>query len=269
MEKFSVLMSVYKSEKPSYLDVALESVCENQSVLPTEVVLVKDGPLSNKLDQIIDKWGNRFPRLVLLEKEVNEGLASALNDGINLCSFELVFRMDTDDISMPNRFEKQLEFMRSNPGVDVCGSYIQEFEESPEDIVSERTVPQSHDEIIKFSRSRNPLSHPSVCFRKEAVLLAGSYPIVYPEDYLLWIKMIQNGSEMANIRESLVKMRVGSDFIKRRGWTFLKGELEIYLYMYRTSYISLFELIFNVVGRSVVRLAPEFVKLWLYKKARK
>ena len=266
--RFSVLMSVYKNDVPSYLDLSLESICKNQKLLPDEVVLVIDGPLLPELNLVIDRWVKECPALVLVNIAVNHGLAAALNAGLKVCSNEIVFRMDADDISHPDRFGLQLKFMLERPELDVCGSYISEFESTPENIQNDRIVPLEHDDIVTFSKARNPLSHPSVCFRKSSILEVGGYPLIYPEDYFLWVKLIQNGAVFGNIPRSLVSMRVGNDFMKRRGFQFLKGELYIFFYMYRSNYIGTFRLIFNILSRSIVRLAPSFFKTWLYKKVR-
>tara|TARA_X000000950_G_scaffold288821_1_gene407639 strand:- start:1728 stop:2549 length:822 start_codon:yes stop_codon:yes gene_type:complete len=265
---FSVLLSVYNNESSENLISSLESVLVNQSVLPDQVVLVVDGYICEELDNIIEEFKTSFENLHIIRLKLNKGLANALNEGLKYCDHELVFRMDTDDISLPNRFETQLEFMTLNDDIAVCGSYVLEFDENEDDIISTRKVPLSHEEIIKFCKYRNPMSHPSVCFRKSAVLDSGSYPLLYPEDYLLWIKMIMAGFRFANIPSFLLKMRTNNAFIERRGFEFLLGELKIYFFLYKIGWISIIHLVRVTLQRAFLRLAPSFIKIWLYRNMR-
>ncbi|WP_320820871.1 glycosyltransferase [Thalassolituus sp.] len=266
---FSILMSVYSQDNPDYFDKALRSVLVNQTLAPDELVLVIDGPLGSKAENIIQYWiGQSQVPIRLLRKPKNEGLAKALNDGLDLCSNELVFRMDADDISLESRFSRQYTFMLENPDVDVLGAFISEFGDDESEVLSIRKVPVRHGDICKFAKARNPISHPVVCFRKSGVVVAGGYPLMYPEDYMLWINMIQMGAKFANIPEVLLKMRTGESFIKRRGFRFLKGELRSYHYMYNSGFISLFDFIRYSFARSLLRLAPPGLKVLLYRKAR-
>ena len=265
---FSVLLSVYNKESELNLNSSLESVLVNQTVLPDQIVLVVDGSIREELENIIERFCVSFANFNVLRLNSTKGLANALNEGLKSCDHEIIFRMDTDDICLPNRFETQLKFMESNDDIAVCGSYVLEFDEDEDDIVSSRKVPVSHEEIVNFCKSRNPISHPSVCFRKSALLDVGGYPLIYPEDYLLWVRMIKAGYKFANIPEFLLKMRTNEAFIKRRGFTFLIGELKIYFYLYKIGWISIFNLARIAILRSIVRLAPSFIKIWLYRNLR-
>lgn len=265
---FSVLMSVYNGDKPRYLELALRSILQDQELLPSEVILVIDGPVDKSLRDVIQYWlDSSSVQINVVDKSVNEGLACALNDGLALCSYDLVCRMDADDISLPERFSRQISYMVDNPDVDVLGALISEFDDGGEEIAV-RSVPQSHAEIIQFAKGRNPISHPVACFRKSKVLDVGGYPLVYPEDYLLWVNMLMSGAKFHNLPIILLRMRTGVAFIERRGKLFLKGEIASYLYMYRKGFISRFELIKYSFGRALVRLAPAKFKVWMYKIAR-
>lgn len=266
--KFSVLLSLYNGEKASNLRLSLESVSFSSTIMPDEIVLVIDGFIRDELKSVIDDFSDKFKSIKLIPLSENVGLASALNIGLNNCSNDLVFRMDTDDISLPERFEKQLNFMLENPQVSVLGSFVSEFGDDESNILSTRVVPTNHFEISSFILSRNPLSHPSVCFRKSHVLNVGGYPLIYPEDYLLWIKMLEAGYKFANLPIVLVKMRTGDDFIKRRGFKFLQGELKIYYYMYSKKMISIYSFFKFSILRSIVRLSPSFLKIWFYRNTR-
>lgn len=261
----TVLMSVYFKEKPEYLAACLQSLAV-QRLKADEVVLVEDGPISSDLKAIIERFRESL-NIISVPLDENVGLACALNAGLKHCSHDLVARMDTDDIAMPARFEKQVAFMQANSDIAASSGFIEEFNDAGA-VLSQRALPLEHDALVRFAKKRSPLSHPAVIFRKQVVLAVGGYPELYPEDYLLWIKLIQSGYKIANIPDVLVRMRTGDDFITRRGWKFLKGELRIYQYMYKTGFINFFEFFNIVLMKSVLRLSPGFIKVYLYKVAR-
>ena len=218
MEKFSVLMSLYIKEKAEYFKLCMESVL-GQTALPDEIVIVKDGPVSEEVDvaleDYVSKNRNLFKIVALTE---NKGLGLALSEGIQHCSNELVARMDTDDIAVPERFEQQLKMFESNPELDICGGQILEFEENEDNIVAERKVPLSHGEIIEYQKKRSAFNHMTVMFKKSKVLEAGNYkhcPLM--EDDMLWVDMINAGAKCANLSENLCKVRTNRDMIARRG----------------------------------------------------
>ena len=215
--KFSVLISVYIKENPEYFDTALESVV-NQTLMPNEIVIVKDGALTEELDAVIEKYVSKYPQLfniVALEKNV--GLGDALRIGVLNCKNEIIARMDSDDICHRERFEKQIKFLTENSNIDLVGSWISEFEEKPEQIISYRQLPIEHEKIYKFGQFRCPVNHMTVMYKKEAVLKAGNYQTFKNiEDYYLWGRMLKQGSVFANIPECLVNVRAGQAMFKRR-----------------------------------------------------
>ena len=182
--KFSVLMSVYKKENAEYFKQAMDSVI-NQTLAPEQIVLVRDGEVPELLQQTIDEYLEKFPELfTYVPLEQNGGLGNALNFGLNYCRNELVARMDTDDICVPDRFEKQVAFFKENPEIDIVGGNIAEFSESIEKIIDYRVVPKTQDEISKRIKTRSPLNHVTVMFKKTAVLNAGNYqPFHFVEDW--------------------------------------------------------------------------------------
>lgn len=262
---FSVLLSIYFKEKPEYLRACLQSLAV-QTLKADEVVLVEDGPISSELKAIIERFRESLNIVSVLLVD-NVGLACALNEGLKHCSHDLVARMDTDDIALPDRFEKQVAFMHVNPDIAASSGFIEEFNDAGE-VLSQRALPLAHDALVKFAKKRSPLSHPAVIFRKQAVLSVGGYPELYPEDFLLWIKLIQARYKIANVPDVLVKMRTGEGFITRRGWKFLKGELRVYHHMYKTGFINLLAFINIVLMKSILRISPRFIKIFLYKVAR-
>ncbi len=255
--KFSVLISVYNKERPEFLNAALESIWNNQTLRPSEIVLVEDGILTPDLEKVIEKFGTIAP-LKILKLDRNDGLGYALAKGLNLCSNELIARMDSDDIAAPHRFEKQLKYMTDHPEIDISGTNIGEFHESVDKISSYRKLPYRSDDILHFAKKRNPLNHVTVIFRKTSIIKAGGYrPFHGYEDYYLWIRMIQNGSLIGNIPENLVFARIGNNmFARRRGIKLFSQELRLLKEMRRIQFITQAEYYKNLFFRALPRLFP-------------
>lgn len=266
---FGVLLSVYKKEQPQYLSQALASIWYEQVLKPSQIVLVKDGPLTPELDAEIMCWKEELGEvLTLVTLSRNVGLAEALNQGLLYCQHDIVARMDTDDIAMPERFELQVAFMNANPEVAVSSGFIEEWNSDFSKKLSSRSLPLKYEDIVDFAKMRSPISHPACIYRKSLILKVGGYPDIYPEDHLLWVRVLQAGYKIANIPHVLLRMRTGDDFITRRGYNFLKGELKSYCIMYESKFLSLNELIKASILRVLVRLSPDFFKKWLYKNMR-
>ena len=260
---FSVLMSVYHKENPLFLSDALNSVY-SQTVKPTEVVLVQDGPLTKELYDVIDSWENKL-NIVDVIMTSNVGLGEALNQGLQFCSYELVARMDTDDIALPTRFEKQLAAFNSQ-NIDVCGSWISEFDNDPSAILSIRQVPEYHADIAKFAKSKNPMNHPSVMFKKTIVVKSGGYQsVLYFEDYFLWLSLIKNGATLYNIPLPLVHMRAGFNQLSRRsGYLYFKREFNFYKNCHKNKFLPLGNVLKNMALRMPLRLLPKVLIAKVY-----
>lgn len=265
--EFSVLLSIYYREKTEYAAAALQSIFE-QTILPAEVILVKDGILTEELEEVIHEFQVNYSILKVIPLPENIGLGNALNEGLKHCSFELVARMDTDDICYPYRFEKQIQFFLNNSDLDVVGSTISEFIDSPRNIISFRKLPEKHDEIAVFAKSRCPLNHPSVMFRKSRVLEVGGYKHFYLfEDYFLWMRMLKAGAKFHNIQESLLYFRANPEMIKRRGGSkYAKSELEFQKELLKQNMISYPIFVKNISIRIIVRIIPNALRSWIYKK---
>lgn len=266
----SVLMSVYYKEKPEYLQQALKSIWDDQTVKPDEIVIVKDGPLTEGLNFVIENYCITAP-IKILQLEKNMGLGNALSYGIQLCKNEIIARMDSDDISLPDRFFKQWEYLNDHPEISIISSNIDEFEFDVNKITATRKVPQSHEEIVKFAKSRNPMNHMAVMFRKQDVIKAGNYQAFNGyEDYYLWIRMFQLGFKGANIPESLVKARIGNNMIARRqGIDYFKQELKLQTTFYKIGFINFFYFMKNIFCRALPRLLPPLYLEKIYKLIRK
>lgn len=214
--KFSVLLSVYVKEKPKYLKEALESI-RYQTIQPAEIVLIEDGLLTKELYSVLAEYEKKFPYMKRYSFDKNQGLGIALAKGVELCSNELIARMDTDDLAVRNRFEKQVEYMEKHPEIAVCGGLIEEFSDQG-DVHRIKGMPEKMEDIEEYVKYRNPLNHMTVMFRKAAVLAVGNYQRVpYLEDYDLWSRMIVNGARFYNIQQVLVKARVSDQLYNKRG----------------------------------------------------
>ena len=266
MKKFSVLLSVYAGEKPDQLEQCLKSLIL-QTRKANEIILVIDGKIGKRLNKVVKNYRNKL-EMTIIQLSQNKVLANALNEGLKKCSNDIIVRMDTDDVCMPDRFSSQVSFMENNPEIAVCSGFVEEWDAKMEYPIKVRKIPLTNEEIVNFSKKRNPISHPAACFRKNIVMHFGGYPEVYPEDYLLWLKLLMSGKKFGNLDKILVKMRTGKSFYKRRGLKFLKGELVIHLYMYRKGWCSFFELIYAVSGRIILRLAPQWIRPLAYKHLR-
>lgn len=262
---FSVLLSLYGKENPAYLRQSLDSVF-GQTLPPDEVVLVEDGPLTAALYAVVEEYARKYPALKIVPLPENVGLGRALNEGLKHCSHELVARMDTDDIAMPDRFERQIAVFTKNPDVDVTSAWIKEFIDNPQHILSIKKIPEKHWEIMLYARKRCPINHPTVMFRKSVLLSAGGYkhfPLL--EDYYLWIRMLMNGAKFYNIQDSLLYFRSSSGMYHRRGGAvYLKNEIRFWYMAYRQKFISFFRFLINVAIRIPTRLCPNRLRSFIY-----
>lgn len=218
--KYSVLMSVYKNDSPDYLNIALESIYNKQTRKPDEIVVVFDGPLNDELYKVLDDFLVGKEEIVkYYPQEVNRGLGEALRIGSEKCTGDYILRMDSDDVSDPHRFEKQILYVEAHPEIDVLGTDISEFNQDPnEENKRVRACPAKHDDIVQMGKKRNPMNHVTVCMKKTALISCGGYQtLLLLEDYYLWLHMIAAGCKLANINESLVYVRVGNGFDSKRG----------------------------------------------------
>lgn len=262
-DKYSVLMSVYYKEKPEYLQQSIESILD-QTAPTDDFVLVCDGPLTSELDSVIAQY-NTLHVVRLME---NGGLGRALNEGMRHCQNDLIARMDSDDISRPDRCERELKIFKTYPEVDIVSGTIEEFITSPDEVYSRRVLPETSAEIVQFAKKRNPFNHPAVMYRKSAVEAAGGYKDFYLlEDYFLWVRMLLNGSKGYNIQEPVLWMRAGSDLYKRRGgWKYVGSEKKLFSYMLDKGFISKGEYYRAVVSRAAGAMVPNAVRSFLYKR---
>ena len=227
---FSVLLSLYHKEQAAYFNDALKSIWANQSVRPNEIVLVLDGAIGNELEQCLAKWQAEMgAHLIIIPLPQNVGLGKALNEGLKHCTHDWVFRMDTDDICKPDRFEKQIQFIQKNPEMVLFGGQVLEFNESIEDADIIKSVPTTPEAIKKFSLSRCPFNHMTVAYKKSVILELGGYQHhLYMEDYNLWLRVIGNGFHVANLPDVLLYARVGNGMhARRKGLQYIQSEKQL------------------------------------------
>ena len=266
--KFSVLMPIYYKEKAEYFDTALDSVV-NQTLMPNEIVIVKDGALTKELDAVIEKYVSQYPQLFnIIALEENVGQGKARNAGLQACKYNIVALMDSDDIARQDRFEKQIKYLEIHPEVDCVGSFITEFEEDPNTVESIKAVPITHEEIFNFGKWRSPMNNMTVVYKKDKVLKVGAYNTFnFGEDYYLFAKMLMNGCKFYNFEEFLVNARAGSRMLaKRVGWSKIKQEFLLFYEFRKMGYINNFQFVRNVSLKFLLRVIPNWLRSWIYRR---
>lgn len=219
---FSVLMSLYHKENSIYFKKSLDSIFQN-TVQPDQVVLVLDGPIGKELQSVVEQYKLQYASLDVYPQVKNQGLSTALNIGLEKCRNEIVFRMDTDDICYPNRFERVLKEYEANPVLELVGSFATMIDENDK-VIKSMSAPESQNDIYKKVWTC-PFIHPTVSFKKSALLRAGSYnPNSGPrqDDYELWFRCVEHGLKCKNIAEPLLYYRFFADSVARNtvkvGW---------------------------------------------------
>lgn len=267
---FSVAICVYGKDNPEWFDIAMSSII-NQTVKPSEIVLVVDGPIPEGVKKIIDKYaeicrGKRIFNVIRFPQ--NKGLGEALRVATENCTYELIARMDSDDIAVQNRFELLLSrFMKDN--IDICGGQIQEFIGDVSNVVGKRIVPETDEELKLYMKKRCPFNHMTVMYRKTSVLNAGNYQDWFcNEDYYLWIRMALEKQKFANIPEILVNVRVGKDMYARRGGNkYFKSEIELQKLMLEKGLIDRQMYNNNCFKRFILQIVlPNNIRGWVFKR---
>lgn len=265
MLRFSVLMSLYKNENPEYLRESLDSLL-NQTILPSEILIVKDGLLTEELENVLQEYESKSNLFRFLPFEKNRGLGLALRDGVIACKNEYIARMDTDDIADPKRFEMQMYYLEQNPSIALLGSWSKEFDSNPEKPYAVVELPCSNDEILSFAKKRNPFRHPTVIFKKSAVLASGNYrDFLWFEDYDLFVRIMLRGYKVANLPNYLVSVRAdGNQFARRGGINYARQDILFQITLYRYGFIGVTRFVINTVIRILVRILPNKLRTFLY-----
>lgn len=266
-ENFSVLIPTYKNDQPIALEQALDSLI-NQSIIPNEIVLIIDGPVGDETEIIISRFQNVHSSILkIVRLEINQGLGNALNFGLQHCKYELVARMDSDDIAEYDRFKIQIDYFSKFPDTTILGGYIREFNNEIGDTNTVRTALLG-DKIKRYGTIRCPLNHPTVMFKKSAILSVGSYQeIPCLEDYYLWLKLLKQNYKVCNIPVILLNYRFSSKtVIKRQGFKYAFTELKFFIHCYGEQLIGFPALIFHTFITFPVRLLPVKILGFIYTK---
>ena len=254
-------MSVYAKDNPSFLKQAIDSML-NQTIKPSQFVIVEDGILPKKLQDIINNYAKNNRNLfTVVNIKKNVGLGKALDKGLEHCKYNLIARMDADDISKPERCEKLLKQFINTPELSIVGTNVDEFIDEPNIISSSRIVPSKYEEIKKFSKRRNPFNHPSVMFKKSEVIRCGGYgELRRRQDYDLWSRMLNMNCYAKNLNESLLLFRIDENYQKRRkSWENCKSSIIVAKKNYERGYCSKSDLIYVICGQMFLHCTPLFV----------
>jgi len=269
-ENYSVLMSVYFKEQPVFLNMAIQSMVD-QTIKPDQFIIVKDGPLTSELDQVISGYDSKYPGLfTIIANKTNLGLGPALRKGVLESRNELIARMDSDDFCVNDRVEKQLKVLRNHPEIGMVGSFEAEFINDISNVVAIHRVPENNWAIKQFMRRRCAVLHPTVMFKKSAVLAAGNYQetsvyAVY-EDYDLFARMIFDANiQCFNIQECLYFIRTSEDFYERRGgFKYSKTVLRFKWHLFRKNNMSFVDFCISGIGQAAVCLLPNKLRKMFY-----
>ncbi|WP_437920240.1 glycosyltransferase [Sphingobacterium sp. LRF_L2] len=264
--KISVLLSLFGKENPSYFDISMRSIWDDQLRKPDEIVLVEDGPLTDQLYRVIDKWKQKLGNILVIEKlSENSGLAIALNQGISRCSGDYIARMDTDDISLPERFLIQEEYLKKNSDIMLLGGGMVEFNETDGEIAT-RIMPENYNEIKQTFCKTNPFVHPAVIINK-AIFDRGMYynpNLRRNQDLEFWFRIVADGYKVANVPDIILKFRKNPNLYKKRNNS-ARSELVIYLKGIHSLYgLFTWRYIYPFI-HYLYRLLPKGISLWIYK----
>ena len=264
--QISVVMSVYKNDSPEDFIIATRSILD-QTIPPQEIIVVIDGPIGMDLEESIQKISQENS-IKIIRLEENKGLAVARKTAIEQAKHNIIAVMDSDDISVLDRFESQLPYIVKE-GFDLVGGWIEEFVNNPNDTGKVRKVPENIAEIYKFGKWRAPVNHVTIMFKKDSYNSIGGYSDVRnSEDWDLLSRMLVNGYKIKNIPEVLVNVRAGDELIeRRRKIPQFKAEIRLFFRMYKLKYIGVFHLISNIIIRISLRVLPKFFTSLTYRHA--
>ena len=261
----TVLMSIYSKEKPEYFQQSMESIWDQQTIKPHEIILIEDGELTAQLYIIIENWEKKLKGVLRrLRINQNSGLAIALNYGIEYCTGEFIARMDTDDISAPDRFKKQIQYLQAHKNIDLVGGCIKEFSCNNNNLFIRR-YPTTHNSIFNSIAKASPFAHPTVMFRKKIFDNGVRYSNKYKtsQDIDLWFRMIKLGYKFANLSDIIYHLRITPEFYKRRSRAKALNEFKIYVGGIISIHGFSWKLMYPFI-RLFIRFLPAFLLKYIY-----
>lgn len=268
--EYAVLMSVYEKENPDFLRQSIESILR-QTILPGQFILVKDGPLPDELEEVIKHYGKRMEKepgleFTLVSLKENKGLGPALNAGLKAAKFDCIARMDSDDISVPERCEWQLQAMREQEA-DIVSGTILEFGEDIHHVQAVKRLPKMQDEILKYAKRRNPFNHPCVMFKKHIIEKAGMYrEVLWFEDYDLWVRALMQGARGYNMKEPLLYMRAGENmYLRRGGIRYVRQGVIFRWKLWKMGFSGSMDFFVSVCGQVLFGIVPNKLRRGFYK----
>lgn len=269
-ENFSVLMGVYYKDNPEYFKQAIDSIL-SQTIKSNDIVLSIDGPIFDELLEVVNDYISRYKEIHPLWLPENIGQGKSFQKALPKCKNDIVFRMDSDDISISTRFEKQLQYLKEHPDVKLLSSTISEFIDTPDNVVTIKKVPETNAEIVNMAKRWNPINQPSAVFYKTMVLSVGGYQDFYRhEDYFLWVRILNAGFKAANIQESLLFYRLSPENLKRRmNWKTVKSSISFHKWKHKIGFASWLDTYYMIVVMLGVFITPDFIFEKIYKWARR
>lgn len=227
---FSVLISIYYKEQAEHFNACMESIWDNQTLKPSEIIVIEDGPLTPELNKVIAYWKEKIEDILkVTELAENVGTGKAKNIGLQQCSNEIVCIVDTDDICVPERFKKQIDFLQKNPDISIVGGQILEFVEDIQNPTGMRKVPLSHENLKNYAKRQSPFNNMTITYQKNHILEVGGYQHhLWMEDYNLFLRVIAQGYKVANLPEVLVYARIDNGMhARRKGYEYIKSEKQL------------------------------------------
>lgn len=267
--KCSILSSVYHKENPQHFDTCLHSLWTQQTRQADEMILVEDGPLTPELNAVIDQWQQRLgERLRVIKLPQNVGTGRAKNIGLEHCTHEIVCIADTDDIYVPDRLAKQLDFLQNHPDIDIVGGQIAEFTDQPDHITGVRRVPCEHEQLVPFAQRHSPFNNMTIVYRKQAILNIGGYQHhLWMEDYNLFLRAIASGCRLHNLPDILVHARIDNGMHgRRRGLAYIKSEKQLFDLKRQLKLQAFLPAFLLFLTRSSFRLLPAKLLGFLYSR---
>lgn len=262
--KISVVMAVYKNDKAPWVRESIDSIMA-QTLKADEIIVVVDGPIPTDIEDVLSSYSDSIK---VIRVKDNTGLWNALNVGIAAARNELIARMDSDDIALPDRLALQVEEFRKDRTLSLVGGQVSEFYQDASSIIGQRSVPQEHVDIVKFSKRRSPFNHPTVMYDKTAILAVGGYrQLRRSEDYDLWMRLLDAGYKTRNLSSSVLLFRVDNNGIARRtAWGTAREQISTRGSLYREGYIGFGDLAVVSIGYILACLAPVGVTRYLYRR---